>query len=58
LIYGSALAEESIKAEIRSEESIYNKGFVVDINVQILPNGNPAAYSVTDLHQIIDLPDD
>lgn len=58
LIYGSGIAEDRIKAEIRSEGSIYKKGFVVDVNVQILASGLPAAYSVTNLHQVIDLPED
>lgn len=57
LIYGSGIAEDRIKAEIRAEGSIYKKGFVVDVNVQILASGLPAAYSVTNLHQVIDLPE-
>jgi len=57
LIYASALAEERIKFEIRDDESVYKKGFVVDVNVET-KNGNPIAYRVTNLHQVIDLPDD
>jgi len=57
LIYASELAEERIKYEIRDEESVYKKGFVVDVNVETR-NGNPVAYRVTNLHQVIELPDD
>ncbi|UUX51163.1 hypothetical protein NUH88_05595 [Nisaea acidiphila] len=55
LIYGSSLAEERIKDQMRNiEENIYHKGFVVDVNVQTR-GGRPAAYAVTHVHQIIDL---
>jgi hypothetical protein len=58
LMYGSKLAEERIKYEIREgDDNIYKKGFVVDVNVQTL-NGKPVAYSVTNLHQVISLPDE
>lgn len=58
LIYGAALAEERIKDQMRrTEENIYYKGFVVDVKVTTKA-GRPVAYSVTHVHQIIDLPDD
>lgn len=56
LIYGSKLTEERIKDQMRNtEENIYHKGFVVDVNVTT-KGGRPVAYNVTELHQIIDLP--
>ena len=57
LIYASQLAEDQIKDEIRADDSVYKKGFVVDVNVNIR-KGNAVAYSVTNVHQIIDLPND
>lgn len=58
LIYASPMAEERIKHEIReTEDNIYHKGFVVDVNVQT-KGGKPAAYAVTNVHQVIDLPPD
>jgi hypothetical protein len=57
LIYASQLAEQRIKYEIRDEESVYRKGFVVDVNVE-LRRGKACAYRVTNLHQVIELPDD
>lgn len=55
LIYGSQLAEERIKHLMRNtEENIYHKGFVVDVNVTT-KGGRPVAYSVTHVYQIIDL---
>jgi hypothetical protein len=57
LIYGSTLAEERIKDQMRNtDENIYRKGFVVDLNVQT-KGGRPAAYRVKRVHQIIDLDD-
>jgi hypothetical protein len=41
LIYASALAEQRIKYEIRDDESVFKKGFVVDVNVE-LRRGKPA----------------
>ena len=56
LIYASNLAEERIKDVMRNtDENIYYKGFVVDVNVQSR-GGKPVAYAVTHVHQIIDLP--
>lgn len=57
LVYASGLAEERIKYEIRDSESVYKKGFDVDVNVETR-NGKPIAYRVTNLHRVIDLPDD
>ena len=57
LIYASELAEQKIKHEITDEpDNVYRKGFVVDVNVETR-NGKPAAYSVTGLHQVIELED-
>ena len=58
LIYVSNLAEERIKDVMRNvDENIYHKGFVVDVNVR-MKGGKPAAYAVTNVHQVIDLTDD
>ena len=58
LVYSSEIAEQTIKHEIRdTEENIYFKGFVVDVNVEVR-NGKPVAYRVTNVHQIIELPRD
>ncbi|WP_127144914.1 hypothetical protein [Pelagibacterium montanilacus] len=56
LMYGSELAEQRIKEEIRDHDSVYYKGFVVDVNVQQSSAGRNHAYSVTHVHQVIDLP--
>jgi hypothetical protein len=59
LIYASNLAEQEIKHEIaEAEDNVYKKGFVVDVNVEENATGRPLAYRVTNLHQVIDLPDD
>lgn len=55
LIYGSDLVEERLKDETRDPESIFYKGFVVDVNVQ-RPGGRNVAYVVTHVHQVIELP--
>lgn len=58
LIYGSELAEQRIKHEIReAEENVYKKGFVVDVNIEYR-NNSPVAYSVTNVHDVVDLPDE
>ena len=58
LIYASELAEREIKHEIaEAEDNVYKKGFVVDVNVEDR-SGKPLAYRVTNLHQVIDLPDE
>ncbi|MBD1546927.1 hypothetical protein HK439_11690 [Labrenzia aggregata] len=58
LVYGSEIAEEQIKHEIRdAHDNVYHKGFIVDVSVKIANGGRPAAYAVTNLHQIIDIGD-
>jgi len=57
LIYASQMAEQEIKQEIADEDSVYRKGFIVDVNVE-MRGGKPVAYAVKDLHQVIELPDD
>jgi hypothetical protein len=58
LIYASELAEQQIKHEmIEADENVYKKGFVVDVYIET-KNDRPVAYKVTNLHQVIDLPDD
>jgi hypothetical protein len=57
LVYGSELAEERIKHEIcDADENVYKKRFVVDANVKSM-GGRPVAYAVTNLHQVVELPD-
>lgn len=57
LIYASEMAERQIKSEIRdADDNIYKKGFIVDANVQIRL-GRVVGYAVTNIHQVIDLPD-
>ncbi len=57
LIYASELAEQRIKHEIAdADENVFRKGFVVDVNVQT-HGGQPVGYRVTNLHQVIDLPE-
>lgn len=58
IIYASEMAEQAIKFEITdAEDNVYKKGFVVDVNLEHR-NGRLAAYRITNLHQVIDLPDD
>lgn len=58
LVYASELAKAHIKHEIaESEGNIYKKGFYVDVIVD-RTGERIAAYKVTALHEIIDLPDD
>lgn len=58
LIYASQLAEEKIKHEIKeADDNIFKKGLVVDVNVEMRTD-KPVAYKVTELHQVIDLPDE
>lgn len=57
LIYASELVEQRIKTEIRdADDNIYKKGFIVDANVQSRL-GRIVGYAVTEVHQVIDLPD-
>lgn len=55
LMYGSKLAEEHLKDVIRDHDSVYHKGFVVDVNAQ-RSSGRNVAYSVTNVHQVLDIP--
>lgn len=57
VIYASELAEQRIRHEIVERESVYWKGFVVDVNVES-SRGRPVAYRVMHVHDVIDLPDD
>ncbi len=58
LVYASDLAEQAIKHEIaEAEDNVYKKGFQVDVNVEERA-GRILAYRVTNLHSVIDLPDD
>ncbi len=58
LMYGSQMAEDRIKHEIReADDNVFKKGFVVDVNVR-LRDGVPVAYSVTHVHSVIDISDD
>jgi len=58
LVYASKIAEQEIKHEIsEAEDNVYKKGFVVDVNVE-LRGDKPLAYRITNLHQVIDLPDE
>lgn len=57
VVYISELARQKIKDVIlHSDENIFKKGFYVDVIVDRY-NGKVAAYKVTNLVQIIDLPD-
>lgn len=57
LMYGSEVAEDKIKREIReADENVYKKGFVVDVYLKVI-SGKPVAYSIVNVHEIIDLPD-
>ncbi|MCF6233334.1 MAG: hypothetical protein L3J36_09605 [Rhodobacteraceae bacterium] len=58
ITYGSKLAEDRIKHEIReSDENIYKKGFNVDVKVQ-RTGIRAVAYSIMHVHDVIDLPDE
>ena len=56
IIYASNLSEQRIKSEIRDDNSVFKKGFSVDVNVE-LRRGKPCAYRITNVHQVLDLPD-
>jgi len=52
------LAEQRIKHEIKeADENVFKKAFEVGVSVELV-NGKPAAYRVTEVYQVIDLPDD
>ena len=56
LIYASDMAEQRIKHEIREADgNVFKKGFIVDVNVET-KDDRPIAYRITNVHQIIDLP--
>lgn len=57
LIYQSELAEERIKSEIRDVASVFQKGFLVDVNVRTR-KGTPVAYAVVNVHDVVDLPNE
>ncbi len=58
VIYASDLAEQRIKHEITEDDTnVYKKGFQVDVNVETR-GGKPVAYRVTNIHDVIDLPDE
>lgn len=58
LVYVSELARGRIKDEIiNSDENVFKKGFYVDVIVDRF-RGKVAAYKVTGLSQVIDLPDE
>jgi hypothetical protein len=55
LVYGSELAEERIKHEIReADENVFKKGFIVDVNVKST-GGRLVAYAITNVHQVIEI---
>jgi hypothetical protein len=58
IIYETDMARERIEDEIREDEkNVYKKGFLVDCYVEKF-NGKPVAYRITQIHDIIPLPDD
>lgn len=58
LIYASDLAEDKIKSEIlNSNDNIFKLGFICDVNVKTR-SGRIVCYSITEIHNIIDLPDE
>lgn len=55
LMYGSEVAEQRIKHEIReADDNVFKKGFVVDVLVR-RHGGKDVAYSVIGLHSVIDI---
>jgi len=58
VVYDSDLAEQRIKHELTDgERNIYKLGFYVTARVERL-NGRPVAYRISEVHDIIELPDD
>jgi hypothetical protein len=58
LVYGTDLARERIKFETeQGDRNIYRLGFYVDVYVERF-QGKPVAYRVTNVREIIPLPDD
>lgn len=57
VVYDSELAEARIKHETRDgERNLYKLGFYVTLRVEKL-RGNPVAYRIEEVHDIIELPD-
>ena len=58
IVYDSDLAEEKIKGIIRDgDQNIYKLGFYVTCRVERL-NDRPVAYRISEVHDVIELPDD
>ncbi len=58
IMYASDLAKERIKHEVReADDNIFKKGFVVDVIV-VSRNNRPVAYKITEVYEVIDLPDE
>jgi hypothetical protein len=58
ITYGSELSEQRIKHEIREgDDNIFKKGFNVDVKVQ-MAGSRPVAYSIMNVHDVIDLPEE
>ncbi|WP_170404347.1 hypothetical protein [Ruegeria arenilitoris] len=58
IMYASDLAKERIKHEVReADDNIFKKGFVVDVIV-VSRNKRPVAYKITEVYEVIDLPDE
>jgi hypothetical protein len=58
IFYASELAEQRIKHEIlHGDANVYKKGFVVDVRAE-MRNGKVIAYRISNVHEVIDLPDD
>lgn len=58
IVYDSELAQEKIKHEIRDgSRNLYKLGFYISGRVERL-NDRPVAYRISEVHEIIDLPDD
>lgn len=58
VVYDSELAERRIKHETsQGERNVYKLGFYVTCRIERL-NGRPVAYRISEVHDIIELPDD
>ncbi len=58
VVYDSDLAEERIKHETKDgDRNLYKLGFYVDCRVERL-NGRPVAYRISEVRDIIELPDE
>jgi hypothetical protein len=57
VVYASDLARERIKSEMLSgDRNVYKLGFFVDVNVAT-KGGQPVAYRITSVRDVIDLPE-